>query len=181
MNLYGIFDIYQHKVKYLKIEENKEMALYSLVAFAFPFLLQQPQILLGSVVNTTLAMSAFYLKGRRVLPLVFLPSIGALAQGFLFGPLTGYLVYMLPFIWLGNAVMIGAVKLLFVKLKSNYAFSAASAVVLKTGLLFAAAYLLFNFGIVPAEFIYFFSIMQIFTATIGCAAAYGIDVGRKNM
>ena len=177
----GIINIYKHSLDYKRIHEDKEMILYSSVAFLFPFFLQTQQLLLGSAVNTTLVLSAFYLKGRKVLPLMVLPSIGAVANGILFGPLTVYLVYMVPFIWVGNALLIGMMKLLYVKLGTNYIISATASVCSKVGFLFVSSYLLFTLGAVPEFFLYAMGIMQAATAIAGCTSAYFVDVGRKRL
>lgn len=181
MNLYGIIDLYQHSFSYMKIKENKEMILYSIISFTFPFLLPHSQILLGSVVNTTLILSAFYLKGKNVLPLIILPSIGTALNGLIFGPLTFYLIYLLPFIWIGNALLIGGVKLLYIKLKLNYIFSSIISISAKASLLFVSTYILFTLNIIPQAFLVAMGLIQVFTAAIGCASAYSVNLARRKI
>ena len=181
MNIFGIIDLYQHSLYYKKIDENKEMILYSLISFAFPFLFPSFQILIGSTVNAALVLSAFYLKGKKVLPMIILPSIATISRGILFGPLTVYLVYLLPFIWLGNAVLIGMMKLLYIKLKGNYVVSSIFSISAKVSIIFASTYILFTLNVVPQALLLAMGLIQVITATIGCASAYFVDFGRKRL
>ena len=89
-------------------QEYAEMILYAVVAFSLPFILGHEQLLVGSVVNCALVLAALNLRGARLLPVILLPSVGALLAGMVFGPLSASLVYMLPFIWLGNAILVFA-------------------------------------------------------------------------
>ncbi|MGC9310922.1 MAG: hypothetical protein ACP5E4_04350 [Candidatus Aenigmatarchaeota archaeon] len=151
--------IYQPKMQYAL-----EVGLYSSAALLMPLLLFQSQFLLGTVVNAMLISGALYLKGKEMLPLIILPSIGTLAKGVLFGPLTVNLIYMLPFIWMGNAVLIYSIKGLHLKKGFNLPKSAALASIFKSGLLFASAFALFSAGFVPPAFLTAFGIMQFVTA-----------------
>jgi hypothetical protein len=181
MGMYGIIDLYQNSLSHFKIKENREMILYSAIAFSFPFFLPKFQLLLGSVVNTTLVLSAFYLKGKNVLPLIFLPSIGTLLNGVLFGPFTPYLLYLLPFIWIGNALLIGGIKLFYIKLGLNYNLSSIISIAAKTSFLFASAYILFSLNIIPQAFLIAMGLIQVITATIGCFSAYSLNFARKKL
>jgi hypothetical protein len=181
MNIYGIIDLYQNSLSHMKIKENREMILYSIIAFTFPFLLPHSQILLGSVVNTTLILSAFYLKGKNVLPLIVLPSIGAALNGLIFGPFTFYLIYLLPFIWIGNALLIGGMKLLYIKLRLNYIFSSVISIIAKTSLLFISTYILFTLNIIPQTFLVAMGLIQVITAAIGCTSAYSANLARRKI
>jgi len=181
MGLYGIVDIYQNTLSRMKINENKEMILYSLVAFSFPFFLPKFQLLLGSVVNTTLILSAFYLKGRNILPLIFLPSIGTVMNGVIFGPFTAYLIYLLPFIWIGNALLIGGIKLFYIKLGLNYALSSIISIFAKTSIIFTSTYILFSLNILPSAFLVAMGLIQVITATVGCISAYSLNFARKKI
>lgn len=177
----GIIDLYQNSLNYKKIDENKEMILYSLISVAFPFLFPNLQILLGSVVNSTLVLSAFYLKGKKILPMIILPSISTLSRGLIFGPSTIYLVYLLPFIWLGNALLVGLMKLFYIKLKANYVFSSVFSIFAKVSVIFIFTYILFTLHVVPQALLLAMGLMQVVTAAIGCASAYFVDAGRKRL
>ncbi|PIP14922.1 hypothetical protein COY88_02950 [Candidatus Roizmanbacteria bacterium CG_4_10_14_0_8_um_filter_35_28] len=43
---------------------------------------------------------------KKILPVIVLPSLGAILNGVLFGPATIFLYYFLPFIWIGNLILI---------------------------------------------------------------------------
>ena len=73
------------------VYENVEMVVYSLVCFFTPFFIGHPQIFVGIVVNAALITAALNLKGYRILPVIILPSLGALSRGILFGPLSKFL------------------------------------------------------------------------------------------
>lgn len=140
-----------------------EFCLFSSMAFFVPFLLSS-QILAGFMVNISLIGGSLYLKGRNLIPVIILPSIGVLARGMIFGPITFYLIYMLPFIWLGNASLIFSMKLFHLKMRKSYFVSALTGSFLKFSLLFLAAFALYSLKVIPVEFLAIMGIMQLLTA-----------------
>ncbi|NYZ79340.1 hypothetical protein H0N99_04295 [Candidatus Micrarchaeota archaeon] len=156
-------------------QEYAEMILYAAVAFSLPFILGHEQLLVGSVVNCALVLAALNLRGARLLPVILLPSVGALLAGMVFGPLSVSLVYMLPFIWLGNAILVFAVKELVFSERKNRLAALTAGSLAKTALLSASAFALFFLGLVPAQFIAAFGIIQLATALCGGAAALGVQ------
>jgi hypothetical protein len=179
MHIRDTADIYGQSINLLRLDQNKEMALYALVAISFPFLLPQSQLMLGAVVNSTLFMSAFYLKGRKVLPAIMLPSLGAVMSGLLFGPSTAFLIYMLPFIWAGNALLVGGMKLLYLRMRMDYIVASALSIAAKVALIFGSAFALYSFGLVPAVFLASMGVLQAVTAIIGCSSALAVKAARK--
>lgn len=159
--------IYQPKTQYAL-----EVSAYSLVAFLMPILLVNSQFFLGTIVNAMLISGALYTKGKKMLPLIFLPSLGVLIKGALFGSLMVYFVYMLPFIWAGNTILVYSIKGLHLKNKLNLAKSAAVGSILKAGFLFGSAFTLFSLGIVPEAFLTTFGLMQLVTALSAGAIMY---------
>ena len=151
--------IYQSKTKYLF-----EVTSYSIVAYLTPLFLAHSQFLLGAIVNSMLITTALYTRGKSLLPLIFLPSLGVLTKGVLFGPLTVYLFFMLPFIWIGNAILIFSIKSIHLKHKKSYLFAAFSGSAIKSLFLFSTAFILFSLKIVPALFLTTFGIIQFITA-----------------
>jgi hypothetical protein len=156
-------------------QEYAEMILYSVVAFSLPFILGNEQLVVGSVVNCALVLAALNLRGARLLPVILLPSVGALLAGMLFGSLSASLIYMLPFIWLGNAILVFAVKELVLSGKKNRLAALTAGSLTKTALLSAASLALFFLGVVPAQFIAAFGILQLATALCGGTAAMGVQ------
>ena len=147
-----------------RMKELGEFSLYSVLAFSIPFLLAGPQLFIGTIVNMSLIGSALYLKGRKLLPIMILPSLGVLSRGVIFGPLTFYLVYLLPFIWLGNAILVFSIKFFHLKAKRSYFFSAVLGSGFKFAFLFLSALLLYTLGIIPAAFLIAMGILQLITA-----------------
>ena len=101
------------------IQENAELVVYSMVCFFVPFLLGHPQLLVGTVVNASLILAALNLKSYKLLPIIMIPSLGVLTKGLIFGPFTIFLVYMIPFIWIGNTILVYCFKKFNLGLRMN--------------------------------------------------------------
>jgi hypothetical protein len=183
MEYFYIKKLYYESIFDIKnIEENIQMVLLSCIGFFLPFVLGHPQILVGVIVNAMLIIGATYIKGHKMLPLILLPSIGVLTAGVIFGTYTVFLLYLVPFIWLGNAVYVYVYKHVSFKentLKGNV-FGVGVASILKAGLLFGVTFLLVQLSIVPSAFLTAMGIMQLTTALIGGTLAVGIvKVGER--
>lgn len=140
-----------------------ETAIFTL-AFCVPLLFNGSQIITGSIINTLLFISATRLS-KRMLPFIaIVPSLGAVSNGILFGPFTIYLVYFLPFIWIGNYLLMHITK------KSNTFVAAIG----KSAFLYSIAYIFVSLHIVPKIFLTAMGILQLVTALIGGIAAMGI-------
>lgn len=161
--------------------ENIETVVYSAVCFFAPFLLGHPQQVVGIVVNAMLVTAALNLKGAKLLPVITVPCLGVLSRGLVFGPLTVFLVYFIPFIWIGNAILVFSFKHFRLAKKMNYWAVLAIGTALKSGFLFASAVVLYKLGAVPAVFMASMGSMQVFTAVLGGIAAYGIHYGKKSL
>ncbi len=145
-----------------------EFLLLSATALLVPLIFRHPQIIVGSAVNFILIMAAINTRGwRKLLSLILLPGISATAGGYLFGGLTVFLLYLLPFIWLGNGALVLLFKWLFVIHKRNYFVSLFLSSLAKAACIFIPAYILAQFDILPGLFLYFMGPLQIVTALIG--------------
>jgi hypothetical protein len=152
----------------LQISELAQVLFFagiSVLSFFVPFGLGHPQWLVGTAVNACLFLSVIYLPRKYYLPFVILPSLGVLARGIIFGPFTLFLVYFLPFIWLGNVVLILVFKNLYSR--AGFIFSGILASVAKFLLLFLTANLCFNFHWVPKLFMQAMGLNQLVTALSG--------------
>ena len=158
-----------------------EMIVYSVVSFFVPFLIGHPQLLVGIIVNTMLIAAALNLKGYQLLPIIIAPSLGVLARGMVFGPLTIYLIYLLPFIWIGNTLLVISFKWLKLKSKQNYWLTLIVGSAFKSGFLFLAALLLYSLGIIPVIFLTAMGLIQLTTALSGGVAAYALHHGKKTL
>lgn len=168
---------YEFREKY----ENIELFVYSLIAFAIPFIFPTQQLLTGTLVNAFLIMAALHFKGWKVLPLVMLPSAAAVLNGALFGPFTIFLLYMMPFIWIGNFALVYLFKRLHVANKTDYLLTLGFASLAKSGLLFGAAFLLVNASILPAIFVASMGMIQFATAVLGGLLAFGFRLAYSKL
>ncbi len=144
------------------------------LSFTTPILLPHPQLLTGAVVNSLIVAGALHFGWRKLLPVLVLPSMGAVAAGMLFGPFTIYLLYMAPFIWAGNFILAAAVKY-FALAKKSFLSGALLGAGAKAAFLFCSAYALFSFGLVPAAFLAAMGMTQLFTALAGGALGKGLS------
>ena len=158
-----------------------EFSAYSLLGFLAPFFLSFSQLFLGTVVNISLISSSLYLKGKKILPIIILPSLGVLSRGIIFGPLTIFLMYMIPFIWIGNSILVFSVKLFHIKLNRSYVLSSVFGSFLKAGFLFIITYVLFILGIVPSAFLFLMGAMQLFTAVTASLVLVPVKKIRKKL
>jgi hypothetical protein len=161
------------------ISQYFEMILYSVVCFSLPLLIGHPQIVVGVVVNALLITSALNLKGYNLLPVIIVPALGALSRGILFGPFTIYLLYLIPFIWIGNAILVFSFKWLRLYLKKSYWLTLLLGSAAKAGFLFLAAFILFKLNIIPIIFLTAMGAIQLTTAIMGGVAAYGLHSIKK--
>ncbi len=148
---------------------------YSLLttSFLIPFLISGPQLLTGTIVNTLLYLFVLRSSSKKILPMVMLPSIGALLNGILFGKFTVFLLYFLPIIWMANYVLIQSFSYLLKK-KYSVLISIGGSSLLKTALLFSIAYLFTVIKIVPVIFLQLMGLFQLYTALLGGILALGI-------
>ena len=161
---------YAFKPAFWNSDENVRLLVYSAAAFLVPFLLEGPQLLVGTIVNAMLVIGAFDVRGNRVLPLIFLPSIAAVSRGLLFGPFTPFLAVMMPVIWIGNAALVFGIRRM-ASLGVNRVSSVFASACAKAIVLFAAAYALVATGALPAMFLTAMGMTQLATALAGGAVA----------
>lgn len=169
-----------------KLVETVEYVGLAVIAVLVPLLLQQPQLAVGAAVNFVLIMAAVNVKGwSKLISLIVLPSVAALAGTVLFGPFKIFLVYMLPFIWVGNAVLVFVFKYLFVGRKINFAVVLPIAAIVKTGAIFAAAMLLIKASAISSAaapvFANAMGMVQLETALMGGIAALGANLIYKKI
>ena len=153
----------------------------SVLSFSIPFSVGYPQWLVGTIVNACLFLAAIFLPQRFIIPLIILPGLGVLSRGLVFGPLTVFLAYFLPFIWLANLVLILVFKRYF--FRSNYLLSVLFAALAKSLFLFMVANIYLEFSIVPGVFLQSMGINQFLTALAGGAISLIIFnlYGRNNL
>lgn len=153
-----------------KIETKVIFSGLALAAFAIPFSLGDSQFITGTLVNAALIFSALALPKRFFAPMIVFPSLGVLSRGLIFGPLTPFLFYFLPFIWIGNLVLIMAFKKTIARFGHFPAVLAAA--LLKFTFLAICAKIFFGFGIVPRLFLTAMGANQLITALTGGALSF---------
>lgn len=172
--------IYKQDYDLSYVQENVELVIYSLLCFFAPLMIGHPQILVGVLVNAALVLNALNVRGYKLLAVIMLPSLGVLSRGLLFGPFTVFLVYMIPFIWVGNAILVYAFKKFSVSMKLNKVFTLIIGASMKSLFLFSMAYLFVNVGVLPVVFLTSMGVMQFYTAIAGGMVALGVQgVKRK--
>ncbi|NPV89082.1 hypothetical protein HPY42_06245 [Coprothermobacteraceae bacterium] len=158
--------------------ELAEFVVVCVLALGIPLFFKHPQLLVGSVVNALIVCTALNFSDfRKVLPAIVLPSVGAVLGGYLFGPFTVFLVYMVPFIWVGNGILAVLVRTFYRNQQKNYVLALVAASLLKYVWLFAAASVLFKLGVVPKPIVVAMGVTQLYTALIGGAVAWPISYG----
>ena len=144
----------------------------SLLSFFIPFFLAGPQSVVGTIVNASLFLAVIFLPKKLILPLIVLPSLGVLGRGVIFGPLTMFLVYFLPFIWLGNLALILVFKKLY--LRFHFLLAASLAASAKFLFLFIIAHVYFELSLAPQIFLQMMGLNQFLTALAGGLMAWFI-------
>lgn len=140
-----------------------ELITLSTIALITPIFLKHPQILVGVIINALLIKGALSLKKYQLLPLIIMPSVGVVLGGYLFGGLTKFIFYMMPFIWIGNAILVYFFKNKKIKYIPNLILSALS----KTAFLFFSALILYSLNIIPKPLLIAMGYIQFITAILG--------------
>lgn len=142
------------------------------------------QIIVGSIVNTALIVTAINVKGwKKIATIITLPSISAILGGYVFKTASVYMVYMIPAIWLGNFALVYLYKLLLLQKNVNYFVAGVVGIVVKVGIIFLGFSILNAFGIFPEKLVQnlqnAMGMTQAITATIGAIITYTVYLGNK--
>jgi hypothetical protein len=173
--------LFQQEYRLTRVRENVEMFLYAVVASGLPFILGHQQLVVGVAVNAMLAMAALNLTGRRLLPVILLPSVGAYFAGLLFGASSAALLYMIPAIWIGNAIFVLGIKELALARGKNRLLSLGASSIAKSAFLFIVASALYSLSLVPVAFLAAFGVFQLATALGGGLAAFGLQEAKRRL
>ena len=147
------------------------------------------QIIIGTIVNTALIVTAINLKGwGKILGVVTMPSIATILGGYVFGTASTYMVYMIPAIWVGNFALIYAYKFIMLAKNKNYFLAGVVGVIVKVAVIFAVFELLNAFHIFPEKLVSnlqtAMSTTQLITATLGVILSfiiYKIETAKKEI
>ena len=177
-----------------KVSEIIQTILIAILAFIVPTFLAQiinnifgadstiagkSQLIVGSIVNTLLVLSAFNLKGlSKIIPVVTMPSISTIMSGYVFKSASVFMVWMIPAIWIGNFALIFAFKYIMLAKEKNYFLAAIAGIICKVAIIFGFFMILKTFNVFPEKLVVnlqsAMSIIQLITATIGCIVAFVI-------
>ena len=145
---------------------------------------QYQQLVVGSIVNMSLILTALYTKGTiKTFSIATLPSVSTIMGGLLFGSMTLYSKAMIPAIWLGNFTFIFLYKFLFVNKKVNYPLTAIIAIISKVAMIYLGFTIMTNVMTVPdmvkQTLNTSMGITQLITATSGSVLAFLIAMYTK--
>lgn len=137
------------------------------------------QLIIGSIVNASLIVTAMNLKGwAKILGVVTMPSISTILGGYVFKTASVFMVYMIPAIWIGNFVLVYTYKKILVQKNKNYFLAGIVGIVIKVAIIFGAFNILKAIGIFPPKLITnlqtAMGMVQAITATVGMIIAFVI-------
>lgn len=151
------------KITAIAKDQLLSQVLAPIVVFTIPFVLSGPQLLVGTLVNGILFYSAQKSDQKFLWAVAALPSLGALTHGVLFGKFTPFLLYFLPFIWIGNIVLMKTFK----SVDGIFPVKIIAAAFSKTLILYLSALVYFKLQIVPQLFLTSMGMIQLITALSG--------------
>ncbi len=159
-------------------------SLLTKVFGANSFIASHSQIIVGSIVNTALIVTAINVKGwKKIVGIITLPSISTILGGYVFKTASVYMAYMIPAIWIGNFAIVYLYKQLLLNKKLNYFVTGAIAIAVKVAIIFGGFSLLNIIGIFPEKLVQNLQIAmgttQGITATIGVIISYTIYLANK--
>ncbi len=175
-----------------KKEETRESIILIMLALLIPMFLgklislvfgenslvtSNSQVIIGTIVNSLLIVSALNIKGiKKIIGVIIVPSVASVLGGYLFGSASVAMVWMIPGIWVGNLIFVYVFKKLMIEKKINYFLTGLCAVTFKSLIIFGVFSLLNAFGVFPSSVIdtikYSMGIMQGFTGILGLLLGY---------
>lgn len=137
------------------------------------------QIIVGSIVNMALVVSAINIKGwKKIIGIVTMPSISTILSRYVFRTASTYMVYMIPAIWLGNFALVYAYKFIMLNKKQNYFLAGVIGVIAKVSVIFGFFEILNLVKVFPDKLISnlqnAMGMTQLITASIGVLIAFAI-------
>ena len=142
------------------------------------------QIIVGSIVNMSLILTALYTKGTiKTIAIATLPSMSTILGGLLFKDITLYSKTMIPAIWIGNFSFILLYKTLYVNKKINYPVSSIIAIIVKAAIIYLGFTIMVNVMTVPelvkTTLNTSMGMTQLITATSGSILVFLVVISTK--
>ena len=150
--------------------------LISLIFGENSLITSNSEVIIGTIVNSLLIVSALNFKGiKKIIGVIVLPSVATIISGLLFGT-ANISIWMLIGICIGNFAFIYVFKKLMVDKKINYFLTGLVAVIIKTLIIFGIFSLLNALGVFTISEIdtlkYAMGTMQAFTGILGVLLGY---------
>ncbi len=173
-------------------EENRGVIIISILALIIPLFLgkllslifgeeslitSNSEVIIGTIVNSLLIVSALNFKGiKKIIGVIIMPSIALILSWLLFEQNSEEIIWMAPGICLGNFALVYTFKKIMVEMKQNYFLTGLIGVILKTLIIFGIFSLLNAFNIFPNDGLdtikYTMGTMQAFTGILGVLLGY---------
>ncbi len=158
--------------------------IMQIVFGAQSILVTHSQIVVGSIVNMALIITAMNVKGwKKIIGIITMPSISTIMSGYVLGTASPYMIYMIPAIWLGNLALIFAYKYLMLENHKNYFFAGAVGIAIKVLIIFGSFEGLAVLKMFPEKIMgqlqNAMGMTQFITANIGMGMAFVIYYGEK--
>ena len=137
------------------------------------------QIIVGSIVNTALIITALNLKGwSKTVFVVTMPSVSTILSGYVFKSASPLMTYMIPAIWVGNFLLVFSYKYIVALKEKNYFLGALVGIISKVIVIFGFFMILKVFGVFPEKVAVnlqkAMGLIQLITASIGSIIAFVI-------
>lgn len=137
------------------------------------------QLIVGSIVNTILVITALNLKGwTKTIFVITMPSISTILSGYVFKSASVFMTWMIPAIWIGNFALVFAFKYIMLEKEKHYILASVIGIACKVAIIFGFFMILKTFNVFPEKMVAnlqsAMSLTQLITATIGCTIAYVI-------
>lgn len=133
------------------------------------------QLIIGSIVNASLFLSALYIKNTKIIiGMSTLPSISNILSGLLFASLTKYATIMIPFIWIGNLSII-YVSRFFMK-RTNYYISSGISIFTKVFIIYCGFLIVSNLFNYPSKVINVMNVSMGITQLYTCISGFILSV-----
>lgn len=168
--LVNLFNLTAEKVSSQK--EILDMVTYSVIGFAVYFFFKNPQELLYLIASTLLVLAALNIRGAKLIPVIILPSIGALLGSYVFHNSTFIIPLFIPLIWLGNIIIIFAFKFMYLERKINFFLTLFIGATTNYLFLLFSAYGFILLGLAPTVFLIPMGTMQLASSIFGGVIAF---------
>ena len=137
------------------------------------------QIIVGTIVNTALIITALNLKGwSKTVFVVTMPSVSTILSGYVFKSASPLMTYMIPAIWVGNFLLVFSYKYIVALKEKNYFLGALVGIISKVIVIFGFFMILKAFGVFPEKVAVnlqkAMGLIQLITASIGSVIAFVI-------